>query len=174
MIFTATAQRAMGAMPGPSRKSPVGDPGSAGLTPLRAAALACVDGGAETGGFTLLEVLVALTILGLSLSVLLAIFSQTLSREGARDRAFEARALARSLIAEARAAPTIIAGARRGTSPSGLTWQMVVAPYPSGDDWTAPGPHAARLRATVTWAGMSSAQSLSLATLRLVPREQAQ
>ncbi|MDE2075284.1 MAG: type II secretion system protein [Alphaproteobacteria bacterium] len=159
-------------MPGPSRKSPVGDPGSAGLTPLRAAALACVDGGAETGGFTLLEVLVALTILGLSLSVLLAIFSQTLSREGARDRAFEARALARSLIAEARAAPTLTAGARRGTSPSGLTWRVVATPYPPGDDWTARGLHAAKLRVSVTWPGASAAQVYTITTLRLVPREQ--
>jgi type II secretory pathway component PulJ len=118
-----------------------------------------------------LEVLVALTILGLSLAAIFAIFSQSLSREHVRDDAFRAQRLAQSLIAEAITAPTLQAGARSGKT-EGLSWQVRVAPYAASDDWTAPGLHTAQVNVRVTWPGMTRPQSLTLSTLRLMPREQ--
>src|ERR1700678_4212390 len=74
------------------------------------------DGPAPRGeaGFTLIEVLVSLTILSISLGVLLAIFLQGLDRaHESRDEA-SARALAQSLLAQAKAADNPAIGGSAG------------------------------------------------------------
>jgi len=123
-------------------------------------------------GFTLLEVLVALTILGMSLTVLLAIFSQALAREHARDRAVAARIFAQSLIAQTLTAQTLGLGVSSGHSDAGLSWQLHVDPYGEASGEPATGLQVARVSATVTWSGAGNRQSLTLATLRLLPKEQ--
>lgn len=127
------------------------------------------DRGSE--GFTLLEVLVALTILGMSFAALLAIFSQALASERARDRAFAARTLAQSLMAEVLAVQSAGEGTSTGQTADGLSWQVRIEPYGSGNDEPSTGLEAARVSATVTWPGALKTQSLTLATLRVIPRE---
>lgn len=123
-------------------------------------------------GFTLLEVIVALTILGMSFAALFAIFSQALASELSRDRAFAARTLAQSLMAEMVAAQSVGEGTSTGHTADGLSWQVRIEPYGSSNDDPKAGLEAARVSATVTWPGTVKTQSLTLATLRIVPREQ--
>lgn len=154
----------------PSRKSQTGErlPPPHARTPCSSTRRP--DRGSE--GFTLLEVLVALTILGMSFATLLAIFSQALASERNRDRAFAARTLAQSLMAQTLAAQSVDEGTLAGHTDDGLSWQVRIEPYGSRSGEPAEGLEAARVSTTVRWSGAINAQSLTLATLRVIPREQ--
>jgi general secretion pathway protein I len=117
-------------------------------------------------GFTLLEVLVALTILSLSLGVLLAIFSQSLSRAEENETEAQARTLAQSLLAQTEAAPHPAFGETDGVS-TGLRWHVRVAPYGSEADEAAWQRIAEQIDATVSWQHQGRSRSLTLSTLRL-------
>jgi general secretion pathway protein I len=121
-----------------------------------------------SGGFTLIEVLVALTILSISLVVLMAIFLEGL--EHARENATEdrARILAQSLLAQTQAVPHPAFGETDGTS-NGLHWHVQISPYGSGDDQMAWHQAAQQIDATVTWRNGDHTRSMTLSTLRLSP-----
>jgi general secretion pathway protein I len=122
------------------------------------------------GGFTLLEVLVALTILSVSLTVLFAIFGHSLSRARETQSRMEARALAESLLAQAETAPTVAFGETSGRTPSGLEWQFDVRHYGDDQDTQAWPAAAAEMTATVRWGGKGSGQTFALTTLRTLPK----
>ena len=122
---------------------------------------------ARDTGFTLIEVLVALTILSLSLGVLFGIFSQGLARAQETERETGARMLAQSLLAETASSPPQSFGETDGTTHGGLAWQLKIAPYPQHDDQNAQL-HAAIVSATVEWQGTGAPRSLTLTTLQLV------
>jgi general secretion pathway protein I len=119
-------------------------------------------------GFTLIEVLVALTILSISLAVLLAIFTQGLDR--ARESADEAsaRVLAQSLLAQAKAAASPSVGDSAGKA-NDLFWHLRIAPYGAPADRAAWQENAAEISATVSWRGDGGLRSITLSTLRLLP-----
>lgn len=117
-------------------------------------------------GFTLLEVLVALTILSISLGILLAIFSQGLARAKENATEADARTLAQSLLAQSETAPHPAFGDTNGTS-NGLRWRVSIAPYGSGADQQAWQQAAQQIDATVTWRNEGHDRSLTLSTLRL-------
>jgi len=120
-------------------------------------------------GFTLIEVLVALTILSISLAVLLAVFTQGLDR--ARESANEAgaRVLAQSLLAQAKAAANPSIGDSAGKS-NGLSWRLRIAPYGAADDRAAWQENAAQIVATVSWRGDGGLRSITVSTLRILPK----
>jgi general secretion pathway protein I len=121
----------------------------------------------SSDGFTLIEVLVALTILSISLVVLLAIFSQNLLRARENEDRMAARVLAQSLLAgTASSAPVDDTSGR--TAP-GMSWRLHVAPYGQQDDQTG-HLHAATISAIVTWQEGSAQRSLTLTTLKLIPK----
>ena len=129
--------------------------------------------GRNDEGFTLLEVLVALTILGISLSVLLTIFSQGLERARDNRESMAARVLAQSLLARTNAAADSQPGQMNGQGPEGLSCHVLVTPYGSrGDPADAPF-KAATISATVTWQEHGHGRSLTLDTLRLLPADTA-
>jgi general secretion pathway protein I len=111
-------------------------------------------------------VLVALTILSISLGVLLAIFSQGLARAHENATETEARTLAQSLLAQSEAVPHSAFGDTNGTS-SGLRWRVRISPYGSGPDQQAWQQAAQKVDATVTWRNEGRDRSLTLSTLRL-------
>jgi general secretion pathway protein I len=117
-------------------------------------------------GFTLLEVLVALTILSISLGVLLAIFSQGLNRAEENATEADARTLAQSLLAQSEAAPHPAFGDTNGISNS-LRWRVRIAPYGSDADQHAWQQSAQKIDATVSWRNEGHDRSLTLSTLRL-------
>jgi len=123
-------------------------------------------------GFTLLEVLVALTILGLALSVLFAIFGHSLARSRETQSRMEARVIAEGLLAQAETAPTVALGQTTGRSGSGMAWRFDVRRFGSDQDTQAWPAQAVEMTATVRWGDGSDGKSFSLSTLRLIPKEQ--
>jgi len=119
-------------------------------------------------GFTLLEVLVALTILSLSVTVLFGIFSAGLDRTRQDTRAMQARVLAQSLLAEAQSAPPRTNA--DGEAESGAMWHLQVSPLARADA-IATGLAAQKVSATVHWRSGDRDQSLTLTTLVFAPRE---
>src|SRR5579862_542825 len=88
-----------------------------GLRSAKAASAVQAGGdarGAGESGFTLIEVLVALTILSISLATLLAIFLQGLVRAKESSDEGAARSLAQSLLSQAKAAPSLAYGSTAG------------------------------------------------------------
>ena len=131
-------------------------------------AIATLPRGRESEGFTLLEVLVALTILSISLAVLMGVFSQGLSRARDMGDNSAARALAQSLIAEHGDAGEIAIGDLDGRN-GAFAWQLRTVPFGSQE---LGAPHMVLLTASVSWKGGGRAESLS--TLRLMPKSSPQ
>jgi general secretion pathway protein I len=122
-------------------------------------------------GFTLLEVLVALTVLGVALTVLFGIFGHSLSRARETQARMQAREAAGALLAQAETATDLRYGQSRGHLSSGLDWQLDVRPYGDDRDRRAWPAAAAQLTATVSWGAHDEGQTFRLTTLRLMPKE---
>jgi general secretion pathway protein I len=125
-------------------------------------------------GFTLIEVLVALGILGISLAVLLQIFSQSLTRARESQNEMAASAIAQSLLADAGPSMPLVLGDTEGKTTDGFFWQLHVEPYGSDADRTAWPMDALSLSVTVGWNDAGKKRSMTLTTLRAVPKEQRQ
>jgi general secretion pathway protein I len=117
-------------------------------------------------GFTLVETLVALAIVGLSFAVLFKVISDNLDRT--RRMQDDALAMSRveSLLAQATAGTP---HAMHGTFPDGSTWQVDVTPALAADqrDWPVDAVHVA---AAVRWREDGLMRSRSLTTLRVIAR----
>lgn len=128
----------------------------------------CAKSESAQAGFTLIEVLVALTILSISLGVLLAVFTQGLDRARESRNEAAARVLAQSLLAQAKIRPNLSMGDSSGKTDD-LLWRLRIEPYGTKDDRAAWQENAAQLRATVSWRGDGRMRSITLSTLRLLP-----
>lgn len=85
--------------------------------------------GGRQRGFSLLEVLVAFSILALSLGVLMQIFSGSLrNAELSRDQA-QAVALAQTLLTSTTAGATLAAGESSGVLQDKFHWRVSTAPF---------------------------------------------
>ena len=121
-------------------------------------------------GFTLIEVLVALTILSISLATLLAVFTQGLDRARESRNEASARVLAQSLLAQAKTSTNLAVGDSGGRT-NDLYWHLRVAPYGSSADLAAWQATPTEISAKVTWLGSSGGRrSVTLSTLRYVPK----
>ena len=126
---------------------------------------------AGESGFTLIEVLVALTILSISLAALLAVFLQGLDRARESSNEASARVLAESLIAQAKVAANLSFGTSAGKV-NGFGWRTQIVPYGTQTDRTSWQTNPAQIVATVSWRGDGGLRSISLSTLRLLPKPQ--
>jgi general secretion pathway protein I len=120
-------------------------------------------------GFTLIEVLVALSILSISLAALLAIFLQGLDRARESSNEATARVLAQSLLTQAKASPNLAFGASAGKV-NGFGWRTQIVPYGTAVDRNAWQTNPAQIVATVSWRGNGGQRSVSLSTLRLLSK----
>jgi general secretion pathway protein I len=131
-------------------------------------------------GFSLLEILVAFSILALALGVLMQIFAgATRNADLTRDQT-RATTLAQSLLAEASVAAPLASLENSGKTDDGLRWQVSVAPFveTAADSDGAPPPGAPspldlwRISARVAWGGVAGTaeRSVRLDTLRTGPR----
>jgi general secretion pathway protein I len=125
----------------------------------------------EENGFTLIEVLVALTILSVSVAVLFGIFAEGLARTQEAEHEMAARTLAQSLLAQTNAFGNVPFGVQSGRAPHALAWELRVAPYPQNNETTA-AVHAAIVSATVSWHESGSDKSLTLTTIQMHPVQQ--
>jgi prepilin-type N-terminal cleavage/methylation domain-containing protein len=120
----------------------------------------------RSGGFTLLELAVALAIISLLFGYAFRSLSGALDRLGRGHGATEALALAQSTLD--RVGVDIPMGQEevRGRTDDGLTWLVQTAPY------TGPKPANGMLigyvvQVTVAWSNRNSLQQVQLRTIRL-------
>ena len=119
-------------------------------------------------GFTLIEMVVAFAILGLSLSVLYAAFESALLRTRHDARLAEGMLLAQSLLARAGAEWRLASGSQQGEW-SGFSYTLAertLAAPPHQPPYTLP---TIRVTASVSWSELAGARSVSLSTLKLLP-----
>jgi general secretion pathway protein I len=120
-------------------------------------------------GFTLIEVLVALAIVGLALAAVAGVFSTGLAAHATASDAEAALALAEERLALASASPH--PGAGSGTFAGRFAWQTIVSSYadPGNKDADAPNslPLLYRVAVSVAWHDGHRSREVALSTLRL-------
>jgi prepilin-type N-terminal cleavage/methylation domain-containing protein len=120
-------------------------------------------------GFTLLEVLVALGILGMALSVLFAMFTTALDRTQANKTRVAAEHLAEALLLRAETSDPEALHDSRGTAAPTFEWTIKTTPYGSDADRQAWQGAPLHIRVDVQWNDHGRARTVSLSTLRIVP-----
>lgn len=121
---------------------------------------------AARAGFTLLEVLIALTILAVSVGVLFTSFSMTANGTRITHSDVEIASVAQSVLARVGIDIPLRPGEQSGKF-GGLDWVVTIAPYAGDADASAVSviPLAVSLKIQ-----KSGVDALSLKTLRLAPR----
>jgi len=122
-------------------------------------------------GFSLLEVLVAFSILALSLGVLMQLFSGSMRNTLAGDAYSRAVELAESTLALAGTEVPLQAGSHAGEE-KGLRWELNIEPYYPEELLAPPQDiQAYHVSVRVEWdgpgSGSGSGRSVALDTLRL-------
>jgi len=92
----------------------------------------------SAAGFTLIEVLVALAILGLALGVIMTSFANGTRGIASAAAASEALAVARSLLSVQEARPALVDGDETGTTADGFAWRVRTSPWGTPDDARMP------------------------------------
>lgn len=125
-------------------------------------------------GFSLLEVLVAFSILALSLGVLMQIFSGSLRNASSAQEQAQAVALAQSLLTSAGVESPLVAGESSGDVDGRFHWRLRAGPFqgeiPGGDAIIQPGKlELWEVIAEISWGGdaRGMARALSFASLRI-------
>jgi prepilin-type N-terminal cleavage/methylation domain-containing protein len=121
-------------------------------------------------GFTLIEILVSLAILSTSLAVLLGVFSLSLDRARQNEDEMGARTLAQALIAQANAVTAPQLGSHGGQAGGGYSWQLELKHYDGAGDPGTTGTALATIVASVYWKESAGTRSLTLTSLRTIPR----
>ncbi|MGD8999178.1 MAG: prepilin-type N-terminal cleavage/methylation domain-containing protein [Granulosicoccaceae bacterium] len=124
-------------------------------------------------GFSLLEVLVAFSILTLALGVLFSLFSTGLRNTSVAREHSHAIALAESRLAEIGAVEPLETGEWEGDFDDQYRWRIQVTDYPWNNEPAATLPPVVPYQVTVevTWASLYRERSVALTTLRLVNRQ---
>jgi general secretion pathway protein I len=120
-------------------------------------------------GFTLIEVVIALAILGLSLGVLYGALENALARTRRDERLSEGTLVAQSLLSRAGLEFPMIPGTVQGewNGYSYTLTQQSVAPPAGQPQYTLP---PVRVIANVTWVEGGRSRDISLSTLKLLPK----
>ena len=125
------------------------------------------------GGFSLLEVLVAFSILALCLGILLRIFGGGGRLAGLADEHVRAMSLAESLLASAGVETPLQPGESDGKIDDQFRWTLRVTPYiPAGEPLPEQLPFKPYwVELSVQW-GNQELRSFTLGTLRLLAKKQ--
>lgn len=134
-----------------------------------------------SGGFSLIEVLVAFAVLAVALTLLLGTLSGATGQVRNAADASRAALHARSLLAQTGVGEVLQPGQQQGGFEEGrYRWQLDITPYtdPAAPPQAAmtPGPTGARLlhlRLSVDWGDGAPAQRLQIDSLRLVQADNA-
>ena len=124
-------------------------------------------------GFTLLEVIVALTIVTLCFSVLLGVISGGLGQTNRAETLAAASSLAQSLLADLGTEIPIAPGETDGQFANRFRWRLRIEPY---TDPTVPQNLSVggfRALVQIAWGDDSQERSINLTTLRLGPQQPA-
>jgi prepilin-type N-terminal cleavage/methylation domain-containing protein len=117
-------------------------------------------------GFTLIEVVVSLTILALALAAILPIYSNTIQRQDLLANEDGAILLARSRLDSLGEEIPLVDGSTEGVADHGYGWRVDIIPYGS----PAPGSLLTAKLVTVTihWPAGNRQRSLAVKTIRVV------
>jgi len=123
----------------------------------------------RSAGYSLIEVLVAMVILALSLTVLLRIFSAGLRNISVADEYTRALLIARTQLDAAGLSSPLAAGSTTGIAAQKFRWTQTVEDYvPFADTTTLDLPLPAfTVTIDVEWPHASSVRHVSLSTIRL-------
>jgi len=122
---------------------------------------------AEDGGFSLIEVAVALAILSFSLLAVLPIYQAAIGRTRSAEARRAAVLAAENRLAQAARFWAAADGVSSGEDPPGLRWSVRVSPV--DDDRPGGGPLLHEVSTTVRW-GPGERDAVTLRTLTLGPR----
>jgi general secretion pathway protein I len=125
-------------------------------------------------GFTLIEVLVSLTILGVGLAALLRIFSGGLDLSRETQAEMYAAGLAQSLLDEVGTVRPVQEGDVSGQFDERYSWQIRAQPYGGYDERQAWSANPLVVTIVVRWQEGSQMRALTLRTLRFGVVEAAQ
>ena len=120
-------------------------------------------------GFTLIEVLVALTILALALVPLLRIYSGGAKGADRSDHYLRASAVAESLLASAGSEYSLQEGEITGRSARIFDWTLTIRPYQPELNENSPL-ELFEVEAAVRWTKGARTRGLTLTTLRAAQR----
>ena len=123
-------------------------------------------------GFTLIEVLVALVIVGLAVTAIAEVFGNGLISQKVASDAHTALALAEERLALTGTKAALHPGTERGTFAERFAWQTTVSLFVDGNDEKTPfqrvgSPLLYRVVVDVDWRSGRHSQKLTLSTLRL-------
>jgi len=124
------------------------------------------------GGFSLLEVLVAFTILAMLLAALFQVFSSGLHAARAGDRFTRATVIAQSRLAAVGLEQPLLEGVSSGSTDDGYHWRVTVGEY-LDDQLPAIDPVLQPLTVAVEvfWEEGDNPRSVSLTSMLLAPRQ---
>lgn len=128
-------------------------------------------------GFSLLEILVAFSIMAIALTVLLRIFGTGVNNAVISEEYTIAVQIAESLMARTGVETALEAGESEGTEGDKYDWQVVVSPFTPAptrhslkdddSDQQAPKPELMSVRVRVSWGEDDQARTVELNTLKL-------
>lgn len=126
--------------------------------------------GRQYAGFSLLEVLVAFSILAISLGVLLTLFSTGMRNASVTRDYSQAVIIAESKLSEIDAALELQPGEQSGIVSERYRWRTEVSDYQWDKPALSPTPklRALQITVTVSWGESANPRSVALSTLRLV------
>lgn len=130
----------------------------------------------ENKGFSLLEVMVALAILGMALVAIFGLFSGGLQAARLVKDYDQALLYAQQKLEELNHSPTLRPKVERGEfEGSHYRWDTEVSPY-SGKDWEDKGDSSVKLlhiQVKVSWPSRRGERTLELNTLRMIVDQEA-
>ena len=135
-----------------------------------AAARVTADYSADEAGFTIVEVIAALAILSLSLTLLFSTMSEGIHRQQRAKTLTQASALAQSLLARVGTELPLAAGATKGDFANGFRWEMQVTPFGNASDAQEWPVAAYKVAVMVFPLSRSQEPAASLTTIRLAPK----
>jgi hypothetical protein len=126
-------------------------------------------------GFLLIEVLVALALVGLIMTAIFTVYGNGRLWHGGAGDVDEALSVADAKLAAVGVAGTLHLGERNGIFAGRFRWRLTVAPYEDRDrngaaaEPVAPLFRLFQIKVTVSWYQGRHARHVALATLRLAP-----
>ena len=125
-------------------------------------------------GFSLLEILIAFSILALSLGILLKIFSAGVNTAGVAEHYTAAVQIAESLMAKTGVETPLQVGQSTGSEKDYYAWQVDVSPFtfnPENVDTTTLTAALFKVKVVVSWGdGNAGDRQVELITLKLTDK----
>ena len=123
-------------------------------------------------GFSLLEVLVAFSILALSLGILIQIFSRAMTATALSGAYQRAITLAENKLSSVGLEIPLELSTESGETEDGFFWQVVIEDYPLPDTSWETASSLYEIRAQVSWKTAEGTRQIVLRSLRLAPKSE--